>query len=206
MTDSAILSSRGTLKTWLLNPFHFVAGGQALGIGLAIVVVASVNGSVSNSHFDGVFDFHMGARAALWVFVAEGLVDWVVISLFLWAAGLLISKSRVRAIDVFGTQALARVPTLVTVGVVLLPGFQRQLARLMAVNQEVVPRDIAEFAVAAFVTIVMLIWMVALMYRAFAVSCNVKGGKAIGAFVIAGLLSEILSKVVLILMLKHVLG
>jgi hypothetical protein len=36
--------------------------------------------------------------------------------------------------------------------------------------------------------------MVVLMYRGFAVSCNVSGGKAIGAFVVALILAEILSK------------
>jgi hypothetical protein len=39
----------------------------------------------------------------------------------------------------------------------------------------------------------MLVWMVALMYRAYSVSCNTKGGKAIGSFIAALIIAEILS-------------
>jgi len=43
--------------------------------------------------------------------------------------------------------------------------------------------------------IVLLCWMVALMYKSYSVSCNVRGGKAIGTFIAGLLLAEILSKI-----------
>ena len=43
----------------------------------------------------------------------------------------------------------------------------------------------------AIVLILLLIWMVFLMYRAFAVSCNVAGGRAIAVFIAAIALGEV---------------
>ena len=50
------------------------------------------------------------------------------------------------------------------------------------------------FAVAALVAILMIVWMVVLMYRAYSLSCNVSGGKAIGVFIAALILAEAISK------------
>jgi hypothetical protein len=205
MMEEEVLNSKSTLRTWLFNPFYFVAGGEALGIGLVIMFAAAANGALSDSHFDGVLDFHSGAPAPLWVFPIEVLVDWLNLGLFLWVAGLAISKSHIRAVDVFGTQALARTPTLAMAAAAMLPGFQEQTERLKQMNFEMVPADTAQFAFVGFIVIVMLIWMIYLMYRAFAVSCNVKGIAAVGVFIVALLLAEISSKIIIVTLLTTVL-
>src|SRR3990167_2249308 len=98
--------SKRSIRTWLFNPFHYIAGGKALVVGVVLILVAGFIGALSNSHFDGVLDFHTGAAAPVWVFVSEGLIDWIVMGGLLLIGGKIISKSRVRVIDVFGTQAL----------------------------------------------------------------------------------------------------
>jgi len=118
--------------------------------------------------------------------------------------GKIISASRVRVLDVFGTQALARVPYLVTALLKLLPGYQRYGAYLVAqytetgADVQTAPADVVLFGVVMLVAILMIIWMVALMYRAYAVSCNVRGGRAIGVFVAALLVGETVSKLAVI--------
>lgn len=206
MTNGTEFDSGSPLRTWLFNPFHFVAGGKALGIGIIVVLVASFNGSVSNSHFDGVLDFHTGFAAPRWFFFAEGLIDWLSLAVLLWVAGLLISRSRMRAIDVFGTTALARFPTLGMAFVAVLPGFQRQTARFVAMDLTFLPVDMAVFSIGAIVMVAMLVWMVLLSYRAFAVSCNVRGAKAVVTFVVATILAEIVSKTVVGLLARQVLN
>lgn len=200
MTESAPFPEKQSVVTWLFNPFHYVAGGMALAVGLPIVIVASLNGALSNSHFDGVLDFHSGMGAPWWLYAAEGLLNWVIAGTVLFGAGLLISKSRVRAIDVFGTQALARVPTLAMAVMGMAPQM-RSVPELLLANRPVPSGDVAVFAAISIGFLVMLIWMVILMYRGFATSCNVSGGKAIGTFT-AGLLgAEIVSKIALIAVL-----
>jgi Protein of unknown function (DUF3887) len=57
--------------------------------------------------------------------------------------------------------------------------------------------DAVVFFAVLLAVIVLSIWSIVLMYQAFSVSCNVRGAKAVGAFVGALFLAEILSKVAL---------
>ena len=202
MNDSE-MSGNKKIATWIFNPFHFIAGEKALAAGLAIILLTGFIGSFSNTHFDGVLDFHTGASAPTWMYLLEGLVDWLSLGILIGVGGLILSKSHIRIVDVLGTQALARFPTLITALLALLPGFQQQSTRLAEspFSPEIVPLDMAVFILVALIALVMIIWMVALMYRAYSVACNVHGGKAIAMFIIGLVLAEALSKVVILLML-----
>ena len=204
------------VKTWFFNPFHYIAGGRALGIGLVVMLVASLVGAATNFHFDGVIDLHSGPPAPAWVFVSENLINWLVMGVLLYGAGRLISKSRIRPLDVFGTQALSRTPMAIALLCVLLPGFQRVTDHLTAQLHQGPARlqsdpsghvltsftqvntlDLAVFVLVVILALFLIIWTVLLMYRAFAVACNVGGGKAIGLFAAAILLGEGLSKLLI---------
>lgn len=199
-----VTGSRKDIRTWLFNPFRYVAGAKGLAVGVAAVLAAGLVGSLSNSHFDGVLDFHTGAPAPLWVFVSEGLIDWIALAVLLLVGGKIISRSRFRLLDVFGTQAMARFPALITALVALLPGYRRYAGHLAAQyvktlpDVRTLPADPAVFGITVIVVILMTVWMVALMYRAYSVSCNVAGGKAVGVFIVALLLAEVASKLLVI--------
>ena len=189
------------LITLLFNPFVYIAGAPALGLGLAAILLAGLIGSLSHTHFDGVLDTHTGAHALLGVFLAEGLVDWLCLALVLLIFGKIISKTAFRTIDLLGTQALARWPTIFISLVTLPPAFQRFSHDLLdqltkpGGKIEINPSDAIIFFAAVLAMLLFLCWMVALMYKSYSVSCNVKGGKAIGTFIAGLLLAEILSKI-----------
>jgi hypothetical protein len=189
------------LTTLLFNPFVYIAGAQALGLGLAAILLAGLVGSLSHTHFDGVLDTHTGLHAPLWVFLAEGLVDWLCVALMLLIFGKIISKTSFRTLDLLGTQALARWPTLFISLVTLPPAFQRFSHDLLEQlthpggKIEINPSDAIIFFAAVLAMLLLLCWMVFLMYKSYSVSCNVKGGKAIGTFIAGLLLAEILSKI-----------
>ena len=106
------MSAKPGARQWLFNPFTYLAGTPALLIGLSVILIAGFLSSLSNTHFDGVLDVHTGAPAPLAVFLLEGIIGWLCISVVLSVLGVLASKSSVRLLNVFGTQALARLPTL----------------------------------------------------------------------------------------------
>ncbi len=54
--------------------------------------------------------------------------------------------------------------------------------------------DMAVFVLVVILALLLIVWTVLLMYRAFAVACNVGGGRAIGMFVTAILIGEGISK------------
>ena len=210
---------RMSLATWLFNPFHYLAGWGALGVGLAVLAAVSLIGAAGNVHFDGVLDMHMGAHAPMWVFWAESAIDWLVMALLTLLSGMIFSKSRTRVIDAFGTQALARFPTLPMALIMCLPGTRHvtdALARVIdspamlgdvqalvrhLVSFGVTPVDWAQFALSLLLAIVLTIWMIVLMYRAWATSCNFSGPGAVGGFVGLLLLGEIVSKVLVYVLL-----
>jgi hypothetical protein len=194
-------------STWLFNPFHYLAGEKALLLGLAFILLAGSIASTGKVHLDGVLDFHVGSQQdfPFWLYLAEGLIDWCVLAVFLFFAGKLLSKSRIRALDVLGTQALARWPSLLTVLIGLVPAFQRQSLRMIPGMQVDTPAGQADMIIwiaGLVASILMIIWMVALMYRAYIVSCNLKGAKAVLSFILALLAAEAVSKLIIMRMFR----
>jgi hypothetical protein len=198
-----------SIGQWLFNPFSFVAGFRALFIGLGIMLISALFGFLGNSHFDGVLDVHTGLEAPLWFFLAEGIIDWMALAIPLFFFGLIVSTSSLRMIDVLGTQALARWPYLITAIVMLPEANRRAGAYLVAkLGFAVAPaainyRDMFIFGFAVIVGIFMAIWMVALMYKAYTVSCNIKGVRAIITFIISLIGAEVLSKLSILLLFER---
>jgi len=192
---------RRNRTTVLFNPFHYVAGAKALALGLAAILLAGLIGSLSRTHFDGIFDTHVGRLAPLWFHLSEGIIDWLCLAAILLVAGKIFSKTAFRGIDVLGTQALARWPTLFISLITLPPGFQRFRRYLVAhlmkpdAGAPLNAADAALFFAGTIAIILLTVWVVVLMYRAFSVSCNVRGPKGIGAFAGALFFAEVLSKV-----------
>ena len=200
---------RRSIGQWLFNPFSFVAGYQALLPGLWIILISAFIGFLGNTHFDGLLDVHKGLEAPLWFFLAEGIIDWLTIAIPLFFFGLVVSNSSVRMIDVFGTQALARWPYIV-ICVVMLPAANQRVGvylvakfGLAAAPAAINYMDIFIFGFAIIVGIFMAIWMVALMYKAYTVSCNIKGARAIITFIVSLIGAETLSKLSILLLFER---
>jgi len=194
---------------WLFNPFRFVAGYKAMLLGLGIILISAFLGYLSDTHFDGVLDVHTGMDAPLWFFVAEVIIDWLAIATPLFFFALIVSGSSLRMVDVFGTQALARWPHLIT-SIVMFPEANRRfgiylMSRFTATGGSATLdyADMCVFILAAMVAVLMTVWMVALMYRAYALSCNIKGAKAIITFIVSIIGAEVLSKFLILLILQY---
>ena len=199
MTESKI-----SLRQWLFNPFKFVAGPKALLLGMVIILIVSLLGSFSNTHFDGVLDVHTGLEAPTWLFFVENLINWLSMVLFLFFSALIVSRSQWRLIDILGTQALSRWPTLIT-ALVMLPNANRRFGEYLISKlcqsgeaATINSTDAVIFFVAVVIALLMIIWMVSLMYKAYSVSCNIKGSKAIVTFIVSLICAEILSKILIL--------
>jgi hypothetical protein len=193
--------------TLAFNPFYYIAGMKACGFGVFIIVIAGALGWFSGSHFDGVLDFHTGTTAPLWYSIGEGLMDWLVLALILLISAKMLSRSHgLRAIDVIGTQALARFPTVFVALFALLPGYRRTANMFAPTFDPAVlakpSADLAVFYLVLLVTIFMIIWMVYLMYRAYASSSNMRGARAIISFIVCLFVAEIISKVFIALIAR----
>lgn len=199
------MSERTSLLTWLWKPFDRIAGGPALGLGLAAIVLTGALAAPTNTHLDGVLDTHVGLPAPFWIFPAEGIVNWLSLAIVLWIAGAILKGPRAfRAIDLFGTQALARWPFLFTVLACYLPPFRSMTDKLNeAVAKGIlVPQATAiewlVFFLVSFLMLFIVVWFVALAWKSFRISCDVRGWKAVVAFIVAVIIAEVISKVAII--------
>ena len=189
------------MKKWLFNPFMYVAGAKALAIGWLFMLLTAFIGHYSNIHFDGALDLHSGKVTPTWFYFAEQLVDWGFATLVFYIAGRLSSRSSIRFIDVAGTMALARWVWIFAVIIDLI--FIIPSTPTNGSLQDLINDIGYMFVIGAFIELFFIIWFVALMYNAFTVSCNLKGSKAVTAFIVALVIAELLSKITLHLIAKH---
>ncbi len=201
-TDSAAVPREMTVAGWLFNPFIRVAGGQALAVGLTVIVASGLAAAAGGLHFDGLLDAHVGADRLLpWVPVAEGLLNWLVITTLLGLASLLFAPPKVRLVDIAGTQALARWPLLVPALVCALPWVRRAFAA-SAGNGEGTVFPVWEI-VAACSMVIGGVWMIWLMWKAFLVVFNMRGGPAFAVFAAAVVIGEVVTKLLVLGMLNR---
>ena len=175
---------------WFINPFERIAGWQALFTGLAAMALTAVIGQINHVAFDGVLDVHAGATFSLSTSFIMQAVDFLALFLTMWIAGVCFSKTKLRAVDVAGTMALARAPMLLLAVVCFLPVIPASLY------------DVPRLIIFMLILIPFDIWMIALMYNAYTVSCHLKGTRAVASFIGALLVAEALSKLVIILLLS----
>jgi len=174
---------------WLFNPFERIAGWQALFIGLVAISFTAIFGKLTRLSFDGVLDIHPGTLGFSAAFAMQA-VNFFVLFLTMWLAGVCFSKSKLRVVDIAGTMALARAPMLLLTVVCFLPVVPESLFDI--------PRQI----VFTLICIPLAIWMIALMYNAYTVSCHLKGTRAVVSFAGALIVAEMVSKLIFTFLLS----
>ena len=192
MDNSPSTQQEMTIGRWLFNPFVRIAGARSLVIGLSGIAGAGLVAAGAGIRFDGLLDVHAGYEVALWMPVVDGLVNWAVFTLLVVVAALLFSKRAVRLIDIAGTQAMARTPLLLVAAICNLPWIQDTFDGTAAVllGGELDGTTLTGLVAVILVTLGGVVWMVALMWKAFSISCNMRGGRAIALFILAVLLGE----------------
>jgi UDP-N-acetylmuramyl pentapeptide phosphotransferase/UDP-N-acetylglucosamine-1-phosphate transferase len=105
-------------------------------------------------------------------------------------AATILSPSKVRAVDIFGTQAFAKYPYLIVSLISFIPYFRFEFHGM--------PDLTASLIFFGLLTIVFTIWTVVLMYNAYSVSANLTGVKAIVSFIVALMIAEVLFKILMV--------
>ena len=188
----------------LINPFRKITSLYALLIGLISIILTAIVAYYSHTRFDGLIDFHYSSAAPIDNFLIDGLLNWICLTVIFYFISLIVSKANVRLIDVAGFMALARLPLIIPalIGFTLLNNESALYLswKLFNIGEKVTlqPGELFIFIVAFFIIIFVIIWTIVLIYKAFKVSSNIKGQKAILAFVIGLFVCEIIIKVVLL--------
>lgn len=204
--------TKHNISDWLFNPFKKIAGINAMLIGLAAIAITSVFAFSYNTHFNGVIDIKYGeSDLAFHGFLLYSVVNVISVSIIFFITGLIISKSKIRFIDVLGTQTLARYPLIVTpffnaTGLIEKVSNNIMYKYLNYGEPEIIKGlEMFWFIIFIFMTVVIIVWFITLMFNAYRVSCNLKGTKAVISFIIGLVLAEIISLVLNSIFVKSLL-
>ena len=194
---------------WVYNPFEQLAGWRAFGIGIIILCIATVIGYFGNTVFYGINIKTVPSVTWGRAFFLQGL-GLVVTVAVMWITALLSAK-HVRFQDILGTVTLAKYPLVIEV--IILSTFSKwmnqitatimsagNIQEIMEVFNNLTILDYSLFVVLMIVSLLFLVWTIALLYNAFRVSTNLKGGKCALLFIAIMLISEILINVAISLM------
>ena len=184
----------------LFNPFREIAGSKALFYGLLAMMVTGITGYFSHTHFPDIVSIkYIPEHLPLGYYFFQQLIIWLVPSIVFYLLAMIGASSSVRIIDVFGTQALARFPYVIAA----VTGFSGSMKRFvdyitaLVVEQNLQASlssfDMVMAIVLIFISLLLAVWVVALMYNAFRISANLKGAKAIVLFMIGFVAAMVIS-------------
>lgn len=191
------------MKTLLFRPFKMLSGWTSLFFGLAIIVITSFVAYLGNMHLDGILDLHVGAKTSFVFSFAEGIIDWLSLTIFILIAGFILAKmsgQKMILVDVFGMQALARFPFLISCLLTFLlfsekiPQYMEWQLLKKGNEIQIGAWDIIAFVFLIISMLAIIVWSIILMYRAYSLSCNVKGIKGVLSFIVCLILAEVMSK------------
>ena len=151
------------IMNWLFNPFKRIAGWKALAIGICFLSLIAILGKVNNLFLGGIFCVSIFFSQTFIESFLTQIISVGVLTLVMWIAGIIFSKSKIRIIDVAGTMALSRAPLLFVVLLGFLPFFPKNTV------------EIVQMIIFGLICLILTIWMIVLMYNAYSVSCNLSG-------------------------------
>jgi hypothetical protein len=188
----------------LLNPFEKIAGWEALFWGVGGLVVSAVLTYLSGYHYHGLLHFGQAPNNAFWCFAAEQAVVWLILSILFYIGGRILSKSKIRIVDVFGTMAFSLLPCILMNLWNLLPPLQRlneldinamTPAQLME-NKEFM-QTIFGALFLLLIGLVFLIWALIWIYKALKISCNLKGAPLVILYIVGVFGGDIVSRMII---------
>ena len=184
-----------TNKNWSLlwNPFIRIAGWQAFGMGIVIVIISAVLASFGNLLFNGAIDAHFVSNVSIWSsFIVTG-ISLLSVVLTMYIVALIISKD-FRFVDILGTMTFARIPFIILALVSLFITFP-DVEQI--IQDPMIILNVPSFWVFILISVPVIVWYIALMYNGLKVSTGVNGSKLIIGFILGLLVAEIISKLLI---------
>jgi hypothetical protein len=173
----------------LYNPFMRITGIKSFFIGFLGLLLTTYLAYKTGTHFNGLLNINFAKDSDYWIYLVENSSHWIILSILLLASGLILSKSKIRVIDIFGTALFSRIPLLIVPLIRTIPVFQSFVAQSSTMY----------LLIGIF--LISLIWTILLLFNAFKVSCNLKNEKLIVSFIACLILSEVLTKIFLYLII-----
>lgn len=196
MNNAAII-----LKTFF-NPFERIAGFASLSIGIMGILASASLFYAGGFVPDALLHISLNPGGIGWgsLLVCQFAI-WLLPASAFYILGLAFSRSKIRAVDVYGMTAFAQLP-LAAVALLMLPDCVSQTMGSVLESMTDPVGWMARPEVIAGLTLAMLsllpiIWMLVLMFQALKVSCNLSGWRQWVSYACGLLGGDIASRIAL---------
>lgn len=192
------------MKTLLFNPFKKYSEQQLLIFGGITAVAGVVFASLTNTHFDGILDAHFGKHVTLRTAALQSLINIVSIVVVFYPLGKWINP-KTRLIDVFNLSLIVKVPAYLMMPLNINGWAYSKTEPLLGVmanpfNLQFTPEMILFLIISSLLAILVFVWLIIVLYNGFKVATNLKETKHIIMFILAIIVAEIVSKVLLMIL------
>ena len=183
----------------LKNPFRYLPLRQAICWGIAALILTSIFCWQVGLRITSLTQVNF-AGGALWKATVQQLVAWLLFSVVLYVAGVMMSRSKVRFWDVASFNLFARIPFNLSLLIFAIPTVRSVMGLAMDGNIARMMEHMNLLTIVGVVSLLFSMWYFYWSYKAFAESTNVKNGKGVVAFmlsfVVAYLASGYLLKII----------
>lgn len=160
----------------LYNPFETINDKKLLYIGIAGTFVASLLAWLLNCRFGAYITLTPLLDVTIYQPLLDNIVGIIVTAVVLYITGISINR-KTRFVDILNTATIARLPFYIN----MVPNINNYMAiqtnALMAAQQNPESMEtsgLGAITVIAFVGLLFLVWMIALLYNGFRVATNTK--------------------------------
>lgn len=191
----------------LYNPLAVL--GKWKGFGMAVFVVAMLTAVayVGQVHLDGALDLHINATAPpLWVVATESVIAWLSLGVFFFLASKVFGGDSGLGAHL-AAAGLGRFPFIFAAAITSRQFLGKAMLKAVTPADGAIvvrPEDILTPAVLIGVLVLLLLtaWMIVTLLYGFKEASKISGGKLAGAFVSAIIVAEIISKLLLMPVLR----
>lgn len=186
------------MKIWkiLFNPIAYYSEKKLLVFGILSAVIGAFLAYATNSRHDSFLHLSTVSNTEWWHSFIDLLIIMVCTFVFLFAAGKIVN-TKTRAIDILNTILVAYIPFYLASLTNINGKMDRAVSEIMEImsNSEftISTGTMIYLTITGFISILILIWVIALLYNGFKTATNAKGVKAIILFILALVLSTILT-------------
>lgn len=190
------------MKTLLIKPFDKYQERHLIIVGSIATIIGVGITFLLGGRFDGALDFHLGSNVTVQQAISDTAINIFCLVMLLYIAAKYLN-TKTRLVDIISTVIIARIPlyfiALFSIGGKVQAASSDLLQGLTSENiqnfQDTIPKEsLVVIMLFALVTLIFVIWSIALMYNGYKTASNAKGKKAIVLFIVALLGAELISK------------
>jgi len=187
-------------RNYLFHPFEIISQKHLLLYGVILVALSGAINCISSTHFDGILDMHTGLSAPIFIFLLEGFLNALTVTIIFFVLIRMFILKKVSITKILIEQIFARWP-LIFLSLISSTAVYQKLMHLLFLkyikrNSSIIvsSSDYIALGIIFLICIVFFGWMVYLVYSSFRKSACISGVKGVVIFIIGLLFAELISK------------